>query len=213
MRPKVNDSFPASPVLSRVVSAAATSWSRDRWAWTGRRHRSICRRSRPSGGGMMVRDARDSVIGSARHISVLVRSALDYLAPRDGGVYIDGTFGAGGHTAAILAAANARVIGIDRDPAAIADGWGLVAAANGQLVLVEGEFAALDRIAADHAVEKADGVLLDLGVSSMQLDEPARGFSSAMTARSTCAWVAAERPPPRSSRQRPSALLPTSSFC
>jgi 16S rRNA (cytosine1402-N4)-methyltransferase len=125
----------------------------------------------------MVRDARHSDVGPARHIPVLVRSVLEYLAPRDGGVYIDGTFGAGGHTAAVLAAANARLIAIDRDPAAIAGGQSLAVAACGRLALVEGEFAALDRIAAEHAVEKADGVLLDLGVSSMQLDEPARGFS------------------------------------
>jgi 16S rRNA (cytosine1402-N4)-methyltransferase len=113
----------------------------------------------------------------AGHVPVLLRSVLNYLAPRDGRVYIDGTFGAGGHAAAILAAANARVIGIDRDPAAIAGGQSLVAAADGRLVLARGEFAALDRIAAEQEVEKADGVLLDLGVSSMQLDEPARGFS------------------------------------
>jgi 16S rRNA (cytosine1402-N4)-methyltransferase len=126
---------------------------------------------------MMVRDAQQGHLGPARHIPVLLRSVLEYLAPRDGGIYIDGTFGAGGHTAAILAAADARVIGIDRDPAAIDDGQSLVAVAGGRLALVQGEFAALDRIAAEHAVEKADGVVLDLGVSSMQLDTPARGFS------------------------------------
>jgi 16S rRNA (cytosine1402-N4)-methyltransferase len=113
----------------------------------------------------------------AGHVPVLLRNVISYLAPRDGGVYIDGTFGAGGHAAAILATANARVIGIDRDPAAIAGGHQLVAALGGRLVLAQGEFAGLDRIAAEHAVEKADGVVLDLGVSSMQLDEPARGFS------------------------------------
>jgi 16S rRNA (cytosine1402-N4)-methyltransferase len=126
---------------------------------------------------MMVRDTQQGDLGPARHIPVLVRSVLEYLAPHDGGIYIDGTFGAGGHAGAILAAADARVIGIDRDPAAIADGQSLVAAAGRRLVLVEGEFAALDGIATEHAVEKADGVVLDLGVSSMQLDTPARGFS------------------------------------
>jgi 16S rRNA (cytosine1402-N4)-methyltransferase len=115
--------------------------------------------------------------GPARHIPVLVRRVVEYLAPGDGGIYIDGTFGAGGHAAAILAAANARVIGIDRDPAAIADGRALAEAAGGRLALVEGEFAAFDRIAAGLAVEAVDGVVLDLGVSSMQLDTPARGFS------------------------------------
>jgi 16S rRNA (cytosine1402-N4)-methyltransferase len=113
----------------------------------------------------------------AGHVPVLLRSVLNHLAPRDGGIYIDGTFGAGGHAAAILAAANARVIGIDRDPAAIAGGQQLAAAAGGRLVVTQGEFAGLDRIAAEHEADKADGVVLDLGVSSMQLDEPARGFS------------------------------------
>jgi len=111
------------------------------------------------------------------HTPVLLRTIIVYLAPRDGCIYLDSTFGAGGHAAAILAAADARVIAIDRDPAAIAGGQPLAAAAGGRLTLVEGEFAALDRIAAEHAVGKADGVVLDLGVSSMQLDEPARGFS------------------------------------
>jgi 16S rRNA (cytosine1402-N4)-methyltransferase len=113
----------------------------------------------------------------ARHVPVLLREVIEYLAPHDGGVYIDGTFGAGGYTAAILAAANAQVIGIDRDPTAVAAAQAQVEAAAGRLTLVEGEFAALDRIAGDLGIEAADGVVLDLGVSSMQLDTPERGFS------------------------------------
>jgi 16S rRNA (cytosine1402-N4)-methyltransferase len=111
------------------------------------------------------------------HVPVLTREVVHFLAPRDGGVYIDATFGAGGHAAAILAAADVRVIGFDRDPAAIAAGRAQEQASGGRLTLVEAEFAALDRVAAGLAVEAADGVVLDLGVSSMQLDVAARGFS------------------------------------
>jgi 16S rRNA (cytosine1402-N4)-methyltransferase len=115
--------------------------------------------------------------GSIPHVPVLLRQAIDYLAPRDGGVYIDGTFGAGGHASAILGAADTRVIGIDRDTNAIASGRPQADASGGRLTLVEGRLAALDTIASGHGVAAADGVLLDLGVSSMQLDMPGRGFS------------------------------------
>src|SRR5258708_14713517 len=118
-----------------------------------------------------------SVAGPTRHVSVLLRQAIDYVAPRDGGVYIDGTFGAGGYAAAILGAADARAIGIDRDANAIAGGRALVEASGGRLILVEGRFAALDAIASGLRIAAADGVVLDLGVSSMQLDTPERGFS------------------------------------
>ena len=115
--------------------------------------------------------------GPARHIPVLARPALEFLNVRDGGVYIDGTFGAGGYTSAILAAANAQVIGIDRDQSAVANGAGLVQSSNGRLTLVEERFSALDDVAKKFGHESADGVVLDLGVSSMQLDEARRGFS------------------------------------
>jgi 16S rRNA (cytosine1402-N4)-methyltransferase len=113
----------------------------------------------------------------ARHVPVLVRQAIGHVAPRDGEVYIDGTFGAGGYAAAILDAADARVIGIDRDASAIAGGRALVEASGNRLTLVEGRFSALDHIATGLGVVAADGVVLDLGVSSMQLDKPERGFS------------------------------------
>jgi 16S rRNA (cytosine1402-N4)-methyltransferase len=113
----------------------------------------------------------------APHVPVLLREVIANLAPHDGGVYIDATFGAGGYTAAILAASSTQVIGIDRDPMAIAAAQAQVEAAAGRLVLIEGEFAALDRIARDLGIAAADGVVLDLGVSSMQLDTPERGFS------------------------------------
>jgi 16S rRNA (cytosine1402-N4)-methyltransferase len=115
--------------------------------------------------------------GPARHVPVLARPALDLLNIRDGGVFIDGTFGAGGYTRAILAAANTQVIGIDRDQNAVANGAGLVEAAGGRLTLIEERFSALDRVAEKFGHAAVDGVVLDLGVSSMQLDEAERGFS------------------------------------
>ena len=122
---------------------------------------------------------RDAVPQSptARHRPVMLREAMRFLNPRDGGLYIDATFGAGGYTAAILAAADTRVIGLDRDPAAIAEGRTQERVAGGRLALAQAEFAALDVIAADLAITEVDGIVLDLGVSSMQLDMPERGFS------------------------------------
>jgi 16S rRNA (cytosine1402-N4)-methyltransferase len=115
--------------------------------------------------------------GRARHGPVLARQALEFLDVRDGGVYIDGTFGAGGYSRAILATAKAEVIGIDRDQSAVANGAGLVEQANGRLTLVEERFSVLDRVAEKFGRSAVDGVVLDLGVSSMQLDEAERGFS------------------------------------
>ena len=115
--------------------------------------------------------------GLARHIPVLVRPAVEYLGVRDGGIYIDATFGAGGYTSAILAAADCRVLGIDRDQRAVARGADLVDAAGGRLVLVEGRFSDLEAVARSCGHEAADGVVFDLGVSSMQLEEAERGFS------------------------------------
>ena len=115
--------------------------------------------------------------GSALHVPVLGRPAIDFLKLRDGGVYIDATFGAGGYTRAILAAANCTVIGIDRDQSAIAGGFDLVQQASGRLTLIEDRFSNLDAVARECGVDQVDGVVLDLGVSSMQLDTAARGFS------------------------------------
>ena len=113
----------------------------------------------------------------ARHIPVLGAPALDYLNLRDGGIYIDGTFGAGGYSAAMLAAADCKVIGIDRDQTAIASGFDMVQAAAGRLTLVEDRFSNLDDVARQCGFEQIDGVVLDVGVSSMQLDQAERGFS------------------------------------
>jgi 16S rRNA (cytosine1402-N4)-methyltransferase len=115
--------------------------------------------------------------GPALHIPVLGAPALHHLSVHDGGVYIDGTFGAGGYTRAILEAADCKVIGIDRDPTAIARGAGLFEKAAGRLTLVEDRFSNLDVVARGCGHDRVDGVVLDVGVSSMQLDEAERGFS------------------------------------
>lgn len=114
--------------------------------------------------------------GSERHIPVLLKEVMEWLAPEPGDVIIDGTFGAGGYSTALLDR-DASVIGIDRDPDAIAAGQKLVEASAGRLVLVPGQFADLEDHARGAGFEGVDGVVLDLGVSSMQLDEAARGFS------------------------------------
>jgi 16S rRNA (cytosine1402-N4)-methyltransferase len=115
--------------------------------------------------------------GPARHIPVLARQVFDLMQPRDGGITIDGTFGAGGHTRAILNVGGACVIGIDRDRNAVAGGFALVEQAAGRLTLVEDRFSNLEHVARSLGHDAVDGILLDLGVSSMQLDEPERGFS------------------------------------
>jgi len=114
---------------------------------------------------------------TARHIPVLLSQVVESLNPRDGEIFIDGTFGAGGYTRALLKAADCRVIGIDRDPTAIAGAEKLCAEFAGWLSVSEGPFSRLDAIAAEQGAPKVDGVVLDIGVSSMQLDDPERGFS------------------------------------
>jgi 16S rRNA (cytosine1402-N4)-methyltransferase len=115
--------------------------------------------------------------GPALHIPVLGPPALAFLNVHEGGVYIDGTFGAGGYTRAILDAANCKVIGIDRDQTAIALGADLVEQAGGRLTLVEDRFSNLAAVASDCGAAQVDGIVLDVGVSSMQLDRAERGFS------------------------------------
>ncbi len=106
------------------------------------------------------------------HLPVMLNEVLEALSPRDGAQYVDGTFGGGGYSSAILEAADCTVLGIDRDPDAIARGQKLVERFAGRLTLVQGEFSAMDQFASE-----SDGVVLDLGVSSFQFDQPARGFS------------------------------------
>ncbi len=112
-----------------------------------------------------------------RHIPVLGREAVEMLSPRDGGIYVDATFGAGGYSRAILDTPGSRVIGIDRDRSAIAGGFDLVDRSGGRLTLVEDRFSNLAGICAAQGLQGVDGVVMDVGVSSMQLDEADRGFS------------------------------------
>jgi 16S rRNA (cytosine1402-N4)-methyltransferase len=114
---------------------------------------------------------------SGGHIPVMLPEMLRMLAPRDRGRYADGTFGAGGYAEAILSAASCSVWAVDRDPAAIARGAALAARYPGRLHLIEGRFGDLLALLGQAGISSLDGVVLDLGVSSPQLDDPARGFS------------------------------------
>lgn len=116
-------------------------------------------------------------MNSAPHIPVLGREAVEYLAPREGGIYVDATFGGGGYSRAILDVPGTRLIAIDRDPTAIADGAELVEGSAGRLTLVEDRFSNLAEVCAAQGVDAVDGVVMDVGVSSMQLDQAGRGFS------------------------------------
>lgn len=114
-----------------------------------------------------------------RHITVLLDEAVEALAVRADGCYLDGTFGRGGHSRLILGrlGPGGRLLGFDKDPLAISTGQAL-AAEDGRFVIVQRSFAELgDEVAARGLSGKLSGVLLDLGVSSPQLDDPERGFS------------------------------------
>ncbi len=115
--------------------------------------------------------------GPARHVPVLRDEAMAALALREGGLYLDATFGAGGYTRAILRVPGTRVLALDRDPIAVADGAALVSAAQGRLCLVKERFGRLDEAARAQRLSGFDGAVLDLGVSSMQIDDASRGFS------------------------------------
>ena len=111
------------------------------------------------------------------HIPVLGVEAVAQLSPRAGGIYIDATFGAGGYSRMILEIPGTRVIGIDRDRSAIAGGFDLVDGSDGRLTLVEDRFSNLAEICQAQGVSGIDGIVMDVGVSSMQLDQADRGFS------------------------------------
>ncbi len=111
------------------------------------------------------------------HVPVMLGEMLDRLAPADGAAYLDATFGGGGYADAILRAARCTLWAIDRDPDAIARGAELAARFPGRLHLIHGAFGDMLDLLAVRGVEALDGVVLDLGVSSFQLDDPARGFS------------------------------------
>jgi 16S rRNA (cytosine1402-N4)-methyltransferase len=117
-----------------------------------------------------------SAAGDAGHVPVLLAEALDGLAPRPDGLYVDATFGAGGHSRALLGrlGAGGRVLALDRDPQAT-----LRPDDDPRLQLVAANFADLEAVLDERGLDLVDGVLFDFGVSSMQLDRPERGFSLA----------------------------------
>ena len=114
---------------------------------------------------------------TAPHAPVLLAEAVDALAPRAGGLYVDGTLGAGGYTRAILARADCRVIAFDRDPTAVARAAGWASAYAERLVVVEAPFGAMEAALSARGVTAIDGAVFDIGVSSMQIDDAERGFS------------------------------------
>jgi 16S rRNA (cytosine1402-N4)-methyltransferase len=112
---------------------------------------------------------------TAPHVPVLVSEVIAALALQGGDTAVDGTFGAGGYTRAMLGAGAGRVIGFDRDPDAIESGRSLVP--DPRLTLVNERFSLMDRVLAEHGISAVDAIALDIGVSSMQLDRADRGFS------------------------------------
>lgn len=113
------------------------------------------------------------------HQSVLSQEVLDALAPQAGGRYIDATVGAGGHSAAILQASSpdGRLLGLDQDPAALEVAAGRLAPFGERATLVRANFRTLGEVAREHGFDRVDGILLDLGYSSLQMEDPTRGFS------------------------------------
>jgi len=126
----------------------------------------------------------DNINSEMAHTPVMLEQVLAALCPVDGGIYVDGTFGAGGYSRAILQSAACSVIGIDRDPAARADGEKLASQFNDdngdlRFQLLEGQYSNMETLLAEAGLAGSgvDGVTLDIGVSSMQLDQASRGFS------------------------------------
>jgi 16S rRNA (cytosine1402-N4)-methyltransferase len=111
------------------------------------------------------------------HKPVLLDAVVAALNPRANAIYVDGTFGGGGYSRAMLEAADCRVWGIDRDPEACERAQAMARDYGGRLAVLCGRFGEMDLLLARHGVAAVDGIALDLGVSSWQLDEPGRGFS------------------------------------
>lgn len=113
----------------------------------------------------------------AVHFPVMLPEVLEYMAPKAGGVYVDGTFGAGGYSGGILESANCDVIAIDRDPSVRHYAHALSAKYGDRFRLLEGCFGDMQQLLAEEGCGRVDGIVLDIGVSSMQLDQAERGFS------------------------------------
>ncbi len=111
------------------------------------------------------------------HVPVMLEEVLGLLRPADGETYVDGTFGGGGYARALLEAADCTVWAIDRDPEAVARGARMAAEFKGRLTVLEGRFGDMKALLNGHGIDAVDGIVLDLGVSSFQLADAARGFS------------------------------------
>jgi 16S rRNA (cytosine1402-N4)-methyltransferase len=111
------------------------------------------------------------------HVPVLLEEVMAVLQPRDDAIYVDGTFGGGGYSEALLSRAQCRVFAIDRDPDAIRRGVALRERFAGRLTLIHGRFSQIDTLLVAHGMEGADGIALDVGISSFQLEDAERGFS------------------------------------
>ena len=107
----------------------------------------------------------------------MVAEVLEHLEPSRGGVFVDCTVGLGGHARALLAGGASRLIGLDRDPAAVAATRNALSEFGGRVEIVHADYRRLQAVLDERGVATVDGLLVDLGVSSMQLDEPGRGFS------------------------------------
>ena len=121
----------------------------------------------------------DEQTGEYGHVPVLLREVLAYLDPQPGGIFIDGTLGAGGHASAIMAliAPNGRLLGFDRDPSALQFAAQRLAPHGERFIPVTASYADMGTIALEHDISAVDGILLDLGLSSRQLEDATRGFS------------------------------------
>ncbi len=137
--------------------------------------------SPPRRGERVGREENDAT-GGAGHVPVLVEAVIDALSPRDDAFYVDGTFGAGGYSGALLAAAHCHVVAIDRDPDAVRRGREMARSHGGRLTVIEGNFSDMEGLLASSmpgpmTMAPIAGIALDLGVSSIQLDTAERGFS------------------------------------
>lgn len=112
-----------------------------------------------------------------KHRPVMLAEVLEALAPHDGGIYVDGTFGAGGYSRAILKQARCRVIAFDRDRHVLPTAEALAQESDGRFMFILGNFADMQAHLSERGVDEVNGIVLDIGVSSMQIDEAARGFS------------------------------------
>ncbi len=115
------------------------------------------------------------MVGS--HRPVLLKAVIAAIKPHPHAIYIDGTFGGGGYSRALLGSANCEVWGIDRDPQACIRSKALTKEFEGRFKIIHGNFGYMDQLLAAHKISRVDGIMLDLGVSSFQIDDPNRGFS------------------------------------